>query len=133
MRIHLLPAAAVVAFAAVASPGAAQRADAPPAASDLSGTWLFAVVTENGTGVPTVVLRQQGDSLRGTYESRMFGLRQIVGTTRGDSVRFTVKATGEGGVDLHFVGRRVTRDSVAGEVDMSGMGTATFAGKRGAP
>ncbi len=103
---------------------------APAMLQDLSGTWAFAVVTENGTGTPTVIIKQSGNKITGTYESRMMGQRNIAGSIKGDSVMFTLEANGPDGVALDFKGVSVTKDSLSGMVDFGGMGGATFSAKR---
>lgn len=98
---------------------------------DLTGRWTFSVVTDNGTGTPTVVLKQVGEKLTGTYESRMLGTRGLVGEIKGDSLRFVL--SNDGGTDtptLTFVGTVVDADNLKGLVDFGGMGSATFTAKR---
>ncbi|MCE2902117.1 MAG: hypothetical protein ACK6DP_06835 [Gemmatimonas sp.] len=114
---------AVVA-AALAAPVAlvAQRA------IDLTGTWAFAVVTENGTGTPTVTIKQQGDSLSGTYESGRMGIIPFKGTVKDSTFTFALN-TG-GGATLTFTGVLVNANSVKGDVDFGGQGGATFTGER---
>jgi hypothetical protein len=97
---------------------------------DLTGSWTFSVVTENGTGTPAVTMKQEGEKLTGTYESRMLGPRAFAGTVKGDSVNFTLEANGPDGVALIFKGVVVNADSVRGIVDFGGMGGATFTGSR---
>lgn len=97
---------------------------------DLTGRWAFAVVTENGTGTPAVVLKQEGDKLTGTYESRMMGVRAFTGSVKGDSLTLTLEANGPDGVALVFRGVIVDKDNLKGNVDFGGMGGATFTGKR---
>lgn len=116
----------IIAVAALALPATllvAQRA-----AADLTGNWAFAVVTENGTGTPAVVLKQKGDSLSGTYESSRMGILQLAGTVKGNAFTFAV-ATG-GGTTLTFKGTIVDADHVKGDVDFAGQGSASFTGER---
>lgn len=94
---------------------------------DVTGTWTFAVVTENGTGTPTVVLKQEGEKLTGTYESARMGARGIEGTVRQDTIRFVL--TG-GEVLLQFTGVVTDKDNMKGTVDFAGQGGATFTGTR---
>jgi len=96
--------------------------------ADLTGTWNFAVVTENGTGTPTVVLKQQGDSLSGSYESARMGLINFKGSVKGNAFTFVVN-TG-GGAALTFKGTVVDADHVKGDVDFGGQGSASFTGER---
>ena len=109
------------------------KAPAPVAVRDLSGTWDFAVVTENGTGTPVIVIKQDGAKVTGTYESGRFGVRAISGAVSGDTLRFVLAPASEGGVALTYVGRILAADLVKGEVDFQGMGSATFTGTRRKP
>jgi hypothetical protein len=97
---------------------------------DLTGTWDFEVVTENGTGTPTVKLKQEGDKLTGTYESRMMGVRALSGNVKGDSIIFALAPVGEATVVMTYAGKIVDADHVEGTVDFGGMGGATFKGMR---
>jgi hypothetical protein len=115
------------ALALVFSAGAAI---AQQALHDLTGNWTFSVVTENGTGTPAVTLKQTGDKLTGTYESRMMGQRALDGSVKGDSVLLTLEANGPEGIALDFRGVIVDKDNLRGLVDFGGMGGATFSGKR---
>lgn len=98
---------------------------AVPGAADLTGKWAFEVVTENGTGNPTVTFKQEGEKLTGTYESQRGGARPLEGTVKGDKVTFTVKS----GVDLVFSGT-IIGDTITGTADFSGQGSATFTAKK---
>ena len=95
--------------------------------ADVTGNWRFAVVTENGTGTPAVVLKQDGEKLTGTYESARMGVRNIEGTVKKDSIRFALKG---GEVELAFIGVVVDKDNLSGVVDFGGQGGATFTAKR---
>lgn len=97
---------------------------------DLTGNWTFSVVTENGTGTPAVTLKQTGEKLVGTYESRMMGQREFNGTIKGDSVKLTLAANGPDGIALEFIGVVVDENNLAGVVDFGGMGGADFTGTR---
>jgi len=100
-------------------------------ANDLTGRWSLAVVTENGTGYPTLEIKQEGDRISGTYVSNAMGNRTIQGRVRGDTVSFALSASGMGeGVVLTYTARIVTADSLNGYVDFGGMGGASFAGRR---
>lgn len=96
---------------------------------NLTGAWAFEVVTENGTGTPTVTLKQEGEKLSGTYESTR-GTRPIEGTVKSNAVTFTAKSPQPGGVDLHFTGTLSSKDTMSGTADFSGQGSATFTAVR---
>ena len=138
-RRHLRrPLARVLLLALVVAglSGAARTADAAPVTRlvrDLTGTWDFSVVTENGTGTPTVTLKQEGTKLTGTYESSRMGVRAMTGTVTGDSIRLVLAPATEGGVMLTFLGVVIGDDLLKGDVDFQGMGSATFTGARRKP
>lgn len=97
-------------------------------ATDLTGTWNFKVVTENGTGTPIVTITQTGDSLTGTYESGRMGIVPFRGTVKGNGFTFALNTSG--GATLTFVGTIVNDSTVKGDVDFGGQGGATFTGER---
>jgi hypothetical protein len=115
------------ALIAVVLPVAAALAAAAPQPRNLSGSWSFAVVTENGTGTPTVTLAQTGTQLAGTYESSRMGARTLSGSVKGDSVTFLL---GGGQVPLTFLGVIESDSTLKGTVDFAGQGGATFTAKR---
>ena len=96
---------------------------------DVTGKWAFAVTTENGTGYPTVTFKQEGEKITGTYESQRLGSRAIEGTIKGDAIKFAMKG-GEGMPDFEFSGVLVDKDNMKGTLEMGGMGSASFTGKR---
>jgi len=97
-------------------------------AIDLTGTWAFSVVTENGTGTPTVTIKQTGDSLSGTYESGRTGILPFKGTVKDSTFSFSLNTAG--GATLAFKGTIVNANLVKGDVDFGGQGGATFTGER---
>jgi hypothetical protein len=100
-------------------------------AHDLTGKWDFAVVTENGTGTPTVTFKQEGEKLSGTYSSRMLGERTLTGSVKGDSLKFTLSNTASpDAVTMTFAGVILDKDRVKGRVDFGGQGGAEFTGAR---
>lgn len=114
---------AAIALAASATALVAQRV-----ATDLTGNWTFAVVTENGTGTPAVTIKQQGDSLTGTYESARMGALAFKGRVKDKTFTFDVNTSG--GTTLTFKGTIVDDDHLKGDVDFGGQGGATFTGER---
>jgi len=98
---------------------------------DVTGKWAFKVVTENGTGTPTVNLKQDGERITGTYESNALGSRSLTGSVTGDSLIFNLSASPGGeSVVLTYAAKIVTADSLNGFVDFAGMGGATFTAVR---
>ena len=122
----ITPAGAITAQGAQPAPAGTAAA----AARDLSGTWDFAVVTENGTGTPTVVLKQEGTKVTGTYESGRMGVRALKGSIAGDSITFALEG-GDSPVTLVFRGAIRSAGELTGVVEFAGMGGgATFTGTR---
>ena len=98
---------------------------------DLTGRWQLAVVTDNGTGYPTLEIKQEGDKVTGTYTSNAMGSRTISGTVYGDTLSFVLSPSGAGeGMVLTYTARIVTADSLNGYVDFAGQGCARFTGAR---
>ncbi len=97
---------------------------------DVTGKWAFAVVTENGTGYPAVVLKQDGEKVTGTYDSPRLGTRPLEGTIKGDTIRLEMKGGTEGMPPFLFVGVLVDKDNMKGSLEMGGMGSAAFTAKR---
>lgn len=95
---------------------------------NLTGSWKFAVVTENGTGTPSVTITQKGDTITGTYESGRMGVLPFGGTVKDSSFTFAIST--QGGATLTFKGKILDADHVAGDVDFGGQGSASFTGER---
>jgi len=130
--IHTIAAASMVAVTASAQTAAAQQAvgtsAAQQAAVDLTGAWDLTVVTDNGTGNSVLTIKQQGDSISGTYESVRMGSLPFKGTVKEKTFQFALDT--EGGAKLTFAGTIDDADNIKGNVDFAGMGGATFTGKR---
>jgi hypothetical protein len=109
---------------------AAPPLEAQDPAPNLTGVWAFSVVTENGTGTPSVTLLQEGETLSGTYVSDRMGARRLEGWVRGDSVHFRLETDPSAGVVMTFIGRVQGDGGLAGIVDFGGMGGATFTARR---
>jgi hypothetical protein len=112
---------------------ASSAAFAATTAHDLTGKWTFSVVTANGTGTPTVTLKQDSaNKLTGTYESNALGSRTLDGRVYGDSMSFVLSMSGGAGegVVLTYSARIVTADSLNGYVDFAGQGGAEFTAVR---
>jgi hypothetical protein len=58
------------------------------AAADVSGTWQVTVETSQGAGNPTVILKQDGEKLTGTFNSQIFGEAKLTGLVKGNAIEF---------------------------------------------
>jgi opacity protein-like surface antigen len=95
----------------------------PAMAADVTGTWTFSVDLENGQhGDPVFVLTQAGAKLTGSYNGP-FGEQKVTGVVEGDTARFEVAASNEGGkVTLSYAAK------IQGPDKMSGTMTRNLAG-----
>ena len=118
---------AAVAFVAVA----AAVAVSAQTKIDLTGKWVFDVVTDAGGGTPTVTLKQDGEKLSGHYSSTNLGEADLTGTVKGQNINFTFLADlGGQGVTVTYSGTIDNKDSMKGKIDIGGLAGGTFTGKR---
>lgn len=113
--------------------GAYSHAHAQDPEPNLSGNWIFTVVTDNGTGTPAVRLVHEGEDLTGTYTSERLGTRALQGTVTGDTLTFRLAADPSASVTMTFVGVVQSDGTLEGHVDFGGMGHATFTARRPPP
>lgn len=105
-------------------------AQAPPAV-DVTGTWVFEVQTQAGTGTPQVTFKQDGEALTGHYSSSLLGEADLKGTVKGRAIAFTMTLTVQGtSLEVTYTGTIEDSNSMKGTVDFAGMGEGTFTGKR---
>lgn len=108
--------------------GAANAAPARPEALG-AGTWALRVETSAGTGTPTVVLTQEGNTLSGTYRGR-FGDQPVTGTLSGNNIKFTFLVSGPmGSAQVTYTGT-VDGDTMSGTMQMGDRMGGRFTGKR---
>jgi hypothetical protein len=99
-------------------------------AVNVAGTWNLTLETPQGTGTPTLVLQQAGETLTGTYAGRM-GEMPVTGTIKGTAITYSVKINAQGQeLELVFSGTVEPSDSMKGTVDFGGMGSANWSGSR---
>jgi hypothetical protein len=118
-------AAAMIVTAALSTRAAAQ------AKVDVTGKWLFTVETSAGPGTPTVTLKQDGERLTGHYSSQTLGEADLTGAVRGQSLNFTFDADLQGTlVKVTYAATVESKDAMKGTIDIGGLATGTFTGKR---
>jgi hypothetical protein len=117
----------VLTFAVLA---AALSLAAPALAADsVAGTWTLEVKTSQGTGTPTLVLKQDGENVSGTYKGRL-GEAPVTGTFKGNTLKLSFKISSMmGDLDVEYDGT-VKGDSIEGTAKI-GPETGSFTGKRG--
>jgi hypothetical protein len=98
---------------------------------NISGTWTFDVVTDAGTGTPTVTLKQDGEKLTGHYSSQTLGEADLTGTVKGNDVNFTFTADLQGqAVPVTYKATIDSATSMKGTIDIGGVAGGTFTGKK---
>jgi hypothetical protein len=109
-------------------------ADAPSAAAsaagaDLTGTWQFHVTTAAQNGNPVFVLKQDGDTLTGTYDGQ-YGQVPLAGTIKGGVFNFTFDLDIEG-TPVHVVYQgTMGKDGLSGSVAYGDMADGTFTAEK---
>jgi hypothetical protein len=122
-RLIVIGAAMLLALFGVLVPtaGAADNAN-------VAGEWNLTLETPNGTATPSVVFKQDGGTLSGTYKGRM-GDSELKGTITGNDIKWTVTLHPQGGtLEIEYSGT-VDGDTMKGKVS-SPMGEANFTGKK---
>jgi len=105
----------------------AARQDKP---ADVAGKWELTVETSAGTGSPSVLFKQDGETLTGTYSSQVFGEQHVTGTIKGNAITFAFKGSFQGNeVTVTYTGT-VDGSAMKGKVALSGLGEGTFTGKK---
>jgi len=95
----------------------------------VSGNWKLTIETPNGPGTPSLVLKQEGEKLSGTYKGR-FGESPLTGTVKGKDIKFTVKVNAQGNeLEIEYAGT-VEGDTMKGKVKFGEFGEGTFSGKK---
>ncbi|NBO65588.1 MAG: hypothetical protein EBU88_12240 [Acidobacteria bacterium] len=109
--------------------GAAPSATASAPKIDLTGTWNLEVETAQGSGRPTLVIKQSGDGLSGQYQG-MLGEAPLTGRLNGNQFELSFKVSGQ--VEGTVVYNGTTDGTkMQGKVSLAGIGEGTFTGQRG--
>lgn len=119
MRAFVMAVVLVVATGAAAS-----------AQDSVAGTWNLQVVFDQGSGAPTVVFKQDGEKLTGTYTGQM-GQYPLEGTFKDKAIAFTVAVDVQGNqMAFTYVGTLEADGTLKGTVDLGGMASGTWTGKK---
>lgn len=109
--------------------GALALCAAPGAAADVSGEWQVTVDIAGNTGTPTIVLRQEGSKLTGTYKG-MLGESPLKGTVEGDKVRWEFQADFNGEKFQVVYTGTYSGSEMKGVIDFGGQAEGTFTAKK---
>lgn len=100
------------------------------AQASVAGKWNLTVQFEGGSGAPTVVFKQDGETLSGTYTGQ-FGEAPLTGTIKGKDIVFHVKVSAQGyDVEFAYSGTLESETTMKGTVDLGGMASGTWTGKK---
>jgi hypothetical protein len=129
--MRILPSAAIILLAmAVTLPARAQATGAQEKPADVAGTWAITVEIGGNTGTPTLTLKQDGETLTGTYSSQVFGEQKVTGSIKGNSITFGFSASLEGtNVKVTYTGT-VDKATMKGKVTLGELGEGTFTAKK---
>jgi hypothetical protein len=103
------------------------RQDKP---ADVAGTWNITVDIGGNTGTPTVTLKQDGETLSGTYSSQVFGEQKVTGTIKGNAITFEFTASIEGNAIKVTYNGTVDKATMKGKVSLGDLGEGTFTAKK---
>jgi hypothetical protein len=98
-------------------------------AADVTGTWIMAVETSAGSGSPTFVLVQKGESLSGSYKGQL-GEAQVTGTVKGEEVTIEYKVDGQAGSLAVKYSGKTDGKTMSGKVSLGQLGEGTFTGAK---
>jgi hypothetical protein len=108
-----------------------QKGDAPPEKVDVTGAWAFSIELPNISGTPTVVFKQDGESLTGEYQSQQYGRFPLKGTLKGNTIDFGFEMSIDGNaISVSYSGTVVDKDSMKGEMSYGGLADGTFTASR---
>jgi hypothetical protein len=99
-------------------------------AVDVTGKWALTVETGGGSGTPTVELKQDGETLTGTYSSRVFGDQKVTGKIKGSAITFSFTASFQGNSATVTYDGTADATTMKGKVTVGDMGEGTFTGKK---
>jgi hypothetical protein len=103
---------------------------APPAKTDMTGTWTLQVATETISASPTVNIKQDGEKLTGQYISAQYGAFPLTGSIKDDKFELNVPMNIEGNSLAVYFGGTIDKDSVKGTVAYGDFAQGTFTGTR---
>lgn len=98
---------------------------------NVAGNWTMTLEMPMGTGTPTLVLKQDGEKITGSYTGR-YGTFALEGSIKERTIVFSFTMTAEGeSVAMTFTGEVATDgQTMKGKASLGEMGEATWSAKR---
>lgn len=93
------------------------------------GTWNIAIETPMGTRQSTLVLKAEGDALKGTQSEGSDSTEISEGTVNGDRIAWKVSISNPMPMDLEF-SAQVDGDKISGQAATAMFGSFPFTGER---
>ncbi len=100
------------------------------AMADMSGSWNLSVTTEAGSGNPSFDIAEDNGQLTGKYNGQL-GQADITGSVEDGKFVITYTADGMGqAIEIKYSGELKGDGTIAGTLDLGGMGSGTFTGTK---
>ncbi len=96
--------------------------------TDVTGVWELTVVSQGGTAHPTMVLKQEGERITGTYEGNVSG--SLEGTIKGDEINFRLSLKFQEASYAVAYSGTVSGDTMKGSVRFGNSGSGTWTASR---
>ena len=98
--------------------------------ANVAGNWKLTLETPNGAASPSLVLKQDGEKLTGTYESARYGQSELKGSIKEKEIEFSVSFVAEGMQTQGVFGGTVDGDTMSGNCSFEGAGDGTWSASR---
>ena len=120
---------AVLVLLIVAAGAVTAWAQAKPAS--VAGKWTVVLELSIGTATPTLVIKQDGEKITGTYAGR-YGTFPFEGKVKDRAIEFTFAMNAEGQQTTMSFRGEVASDgqTMKGDATIEGLGDATWSAKR---
>ena len=124
--VALILLAAVLSLPAPAAAGGLPQ-DKP---ADVAGTWNIMLDIGGNTATPSVTLKQDGETLTGTYNSQVLGEQKVTGTIKGNAITFGFTASFDGNAVKVTYSGTVDKATMKGKVTFGDLGEGEFSAKK---
>ncbi len=99
-------------------------------AADITGTWKANVETDAGSGTPTFVFKQTGETLTGTYSGQL-GEAKLTGTVKANKVEWSFEAqVGDDKAKITYHGTLDGESKMKGTAEFGSLGKGTFTAEK---
>jgi hypothetical protein len=99
-------------------------------AADLTGNWTASVETSAGSGSPSFVLKQEGNTLTGTYSGQL-GEAPLKGSISGDDFEWVINLEASGqSIKIVYKGKVKSSTEIGGSVVLGELAEGTFTAKK---